>query len=477
MSEIDKKGDEIFRNFNLTEKSDLSRPREYANYLIGQIDLGNLAVGSKLPSVNDLHLKSSLSHANIREALKIMECKGYLSITSGINSCVKRPDLNPYLPVQYEEVFHADYHCKHPKLHTIGIEKLYQKFRIDYSRETPPGQENSISPILINTLLNRYNVLHRQSYHCENLYYTHDYQLLIKSIGLVVKEKGSVVAISAQSDGVLRLALASAGLKMVEVKMDKDGLCTDDLARICLSRKVAAVFLTSKASFPEFIYTTAERVNELFALQKTYQFKIIENDFYAPWLNTLDNLVLELAGDAVDAVIYLWPVSYLLSDISRLMVIAAHSKIIEAVRNKVKAEGKQAYRSIGNATNDLLLRKEFIKVQDLVKSELSVLRAIVLEVFSSSDFWQLAGIESDSGPAFFMKPSEGSFPAGAYQQLRDLGVFVYDPESYNGSALNGIRYDFSFYIGKKNFKITLQKIEKHSRNIVLLSRGMEPVKV
>lgn len=465
---------EIYKGFIFTEQSHISKSRALAHYLIKQIDLRLIAQGSKLASVKNLQAYTSLSNANVNKALRIMQTFGYLIIVSGKLSTVKWPNSEVNLTVDH---FYADFHCKHPKLHVLNIVKLYQKLKLDLSRTIPPGLENSTSTALIETLAKRFNIYNQLFHEPEKFYYTHDYQLLIKSVGLIFKDSAGVVIIPSQTDSLLRMGLASAGLRVLEVGTDDSGFCTDELARICLTEKVDAVFISSKASFPHFLYTTATRIADLFGLQKDYKFKIIENDLYAPWLNNPDNLVLKLAGDALEDVIYLYPVTYLLSEVSRLMVAVSQPETIEMISNKVKAEGLQAYRSIAEATSELLLDKEFDKAEEQVRLELLSFRKLIWEVFSESDFWQINGSDGDSGPGFSLKPIIGNFPADAFDQLSNLGVFVYNPEAYRGSSLDGLRYDFSYYISKKNFKINLQKIERHSRNICLQNRGLKPVKI
>jgi len=467
---------EIYKAFRITEENRDFKARALANYLIDQIIVGNIPVDSKLPSVKDLRTYTKVSLANVGKALHIMQDKGYLLIVSGVLSIAKMSDTGESSALNN---FYADFHIKQPRLHVLKLESHFQKLKIDCGRVLHPRMENSISLALIDTLANRFNARNDLDHNANQFCYTHNYQLLIKAVGLVIKEKPGVIVISAHSDSALRMGLASTGLKVLEVNTDKDGFCVDELAEICLNEKdVAAVFITSKACFPNFAYTTAARIKALFVLQAKHGFKIVENDNYSPWIADHNNLVLQMAGKAMDDVIYLYPISYLLYDISLITVVSANAEIVARITDKVIPEGQQKSRSIADATNELLQDKIFFEVEDMVMSEVSLFRVLILEVFMESGFWQLNNKGDDSGPGLFLQPKKGSFPTDAFIKLSKKGLVVYDPKkAYDGSSRDGLRFDLSFYISKKNFKADLQKIEKQCRNICLLAAGVEPIKI
>lgn len=462
---------EIFKAFRITEETRDFKARALANYLIDQIIVGNIPVDTNLPSVKELRIYTQVSLANVGKALHIMQKNGYLLIISGVLSTVKMPPSIGNAPL---DNFYADFHIKRPRLHVLKLERHFQKLKIDCERAIHPRMENSISLALISTLAYRFNDHNNLNNNAEQFYYTHNYRLLIKAIGLVIKEKPGVVVISAQNDSALRKGLASTGLNVLEVNTDKDGFCVDELAKICLDEIVAAVFITSRARFPDFTYTTAARIKALFVLQAKYKFKVVENDSYSPWLADRNNPVLKMAGDAMEDVIYLYPISYLLYDISLITVVVAHAKIVARIKDKVLAEGQQSSLSIADATNELLQDKLFFEVEEMVMSELSLFRSLILEVFMESGFWRLNEPRDDSGPGLFLQPKEGTFPDDAFIKLSKKGLVVYNPKkAYNGSSRDGLRFDLSFYISRKNFKADLQKIEKQCRNICLLAIGKE----
>lgn len=74
-------------------------------------------------------------------------------------------------------------------------------------------------------------------------------------------------------------ALRLAGAEIVPVRVDKNGLVTDDLERLCQERDVAGVYVTPHHQYPTTVTMSAARRMRLLRLAEEKRFVIIEDDY------------------------------------------------------------------------------------------------------------------------------------------------------------------------------------------------------
>lgn len=465
MIKAEKIHDEIFMNFrfDIGEKAHLSQL--YADYLSGFIRSGHLPVGYQFPTIEFIHAHNDLAYNVINKALFLLTAEGYLKLGRGIKTHVISDHSRLEANVKSKYEVYANFYCQPSNYITKVTERNYYKSKTYHMNNIPPGNENATSPSLIATFSKRFNNMHHQSYTPENIYYSHSYSLLMRSIGKAIISKKGVIVIPKNADGILRSALKFHYLKIIEIDSDEHGIDMIKLAQLCKVHHVCGVFMMSAANFPNCSSTSIDRIRNLFELQEKYHFKVVENNFFEPWLSNQHNQILSMAGNSLESVIYVYPVMYSIKDISQIKVVAAGAKIIEAIRLHVISEGNDAKLCVARAINEALLMPDYNSDRINVRVQLSKAVKIIKDVFNASGFWLKEGINQDSGMALFLKPVKGMFPADAFEQLKKWRIHVYNPKDYNGAAMDGIRLDLTYYLPNKNLREMIIWVESICREI------------
>jgi GntR family transcriptional regulator/MocR family aminotransferase len=106
-------------------------------------------------------------------------------------------------------------------------------------------------------------------------------------------------------------AFQAAGVPVLPVPLDDEGIDVDAVERACRSRKVCAVFLTPHHQFPSTVSLAPERRLRLVELARQFGFAIIEDD-YDHEFRFGSQPLLPMAAYAPDVVIYVGSLSKLL---------------------------------------------------------------------------------------------------------------------------------------------------------------------
>jgi GntR family transcriptional regulator/MocR family aminotransferase len=91
--------------------------------------------------------------------------------------------------------------------------------------------------------------------------------------------RGAVIAVERCGYPPAWEALRLAGAELVPVRVDKNGLVTDELARLCEARDVAAVYVTPHHQYPTTVTMSAARRLRLLRLAEEKRFVILEDDY------------------------------------------------------------------------------------------------------------------------------------------------------------------------------------------------------
>lgn len=465
MSKAIKTFDEIFRNFIFKRSDKRYLIQKYADYLSSYIHSGYLPFGYEFPTVAYLHIHNHLAYHVIHKALWLLSAKGYIKMGRGITThVIFQSDRNGNYR-NFKHQIYADYHCQPPNHLTVKTEKNFLNSKAFHMGHIRPGQENVISPSLIATAEMRFNEMHKLVYERNNFYYTHSYAFMIRSIIKAIYIKKGVMVISKQVDPQFRTALKSLSIKIIEVGSDEQGIDLTALQRICKIHKVCGVFIMSRASFPECNPTSAKRLRELLHLQEQHDFKIVENNFFEPWLIHQHNLLLSMAANPLKSIIYVYPFNYSVKEISEISCVAADAATINLIRMTVITDGKNARLSVAEATSEALLFPDYQLEKTKVRTQLAKAIAIIREVFNGTGYWDTFGISQDSGMAIFLRPMHGFFPSDAFSRLSKMGILIHDPKSYYGCASDGIRLDLTYYISNNNLKEIVVWVEEVCRKM------------
>jgi DNA-binding transcriptional regulator YhcF (GntR family) len=459
--------DEIFRNFICTQENKPFLSELYADYLASYILSGELYPGHLFPSVKELHEQNSLPYHVINEALKLLKSKGLIKTGRGIKTHVSQTKPAVKTNNDASLPLYADCHYLPYCSDTASIIKKYHKTKFYYSSIVPPQQENVISEELIDTLCINFNQLHHKQYTNENFLYVNSCFYLMRAIGRAIWEKNSVIVIPEKASTQLRNALKFEKLNTVTVKSDGEGIDIKDLDLICTQYKVTGVVIMSVANFPDCKAMSEKRISDLFQTQNLYGFKIIENNFYEPWLYNQQNKVLNGASNSLDTIIYIYPLNYFIKDISHLRAVAADTITIQKIKSHLVTHEVEWNYSLARSACSTLLLQEYATTCTNLRAQLHYSITMIRNVFSATNFWDAHGLNQDAGMAFLLRPREGSFPTHAVARLHEYGIQVYHPEIYMGDISQGLRIDLSYYLTSKTLETKVKKLERITRKICM----------
>jgi hypothetical protein len=464
---VDKNWEKVAAIFLKWNRSDLLGQKvadQYVEFLINKLRSGDLPNGTQLPRRSQLYSNNNISYYALDKAFKKMSMEGFLFMRSGQRPIAQYPPKIGHRFVHDVKV-EGNYHCKPIRLHMNKPHKLYQKDKDSYLLNLSPVKENSISYELLDFSAVKYNQLYNSGFLTDNFYYSHDMRCMLQAVLMSVYQPGQVIVIPANTFSELPAILQLLRWEYSEIDTDKEGFNVDALTDLCKQHKVAAVFLMSRANYPTTVHTTEKRIKELFSLREKNDFKIVEIDFFLPWLEQKVNPLLKLAGTSREHVIYLYPHTFLLKELSEVVVVSASAQLRQKIKGNLKLIGAKAFRSIAEAMRNVMGTKEFLLAEQKIATLVQKHKMLLKEVFMASGFWQSEGLVYDAGVAIFLRPLHSTFPKDSYALLKDQGILAVNPEYYSGSSEYGLRFDFSYYIGHHDFEKKIKLVESECRSI------------
>jgi hypothetical protein len=454
----------VFRNFDWSAYPHLSKKEAFAEYLRNMLEAGIISTGTLFPSQKALYEVNDMTYREVKGALHLLRDEGYLLLKTGQLGVGKFPPVNED-DEQSPESIYANHYCKPARFFMSSSHKHYQKLRITNSLLIAPALENGISTDLLDLCTYRYNQFYSATYVQENLYYTHGLRLMLEAVALSVYKPGCTIAIPKNSYAEISRILKFLMIHFIEVETDTDGFNVTALESLCMKYQISAVFLMSRASFPSTIYTSQKRLKQLLSLKDSHNFTIVEVDFFLPWLEVKENPLLKLAGKRSNELIYIYPLTFLLKEVCEIMLVVTGTDLQKKIKASLKHIGAPAYKTIAKSAAQLLVHPDFLRAQKEIAAVVQKHKVILLEVFCADNFWIKQGLSTDAGLALFLRPKYKRFVKDAFNILKAANIYAVDPQCYGGNAEEGIRLDFSNYIGHHDFEKNVKLVEKLCRSI------------
>ena len=440
-----------------------NKTKSFVRDIIEAIVSGILNIGYKMPSIEQLAEISGLSYSTITRVFTALAAQGYLIRINGTNAIVTDP-FRPHLsPDKESTMLHYENYCIGETVLTADLTSLYDRVSKRNRKSTVPSQRNMIYEDLIETCCGYINTGRNGKYQPANIFYLHDYQAMVKAVGMVIKPEDGAVIIPDTASMIIRDALGLSPLNLIELPYGNNKYQIADLTSRCKLQKIAAIYLT-----PYLSYFTAQEADAVIRLQKEYNFKLIIDDRHRPWFYKNTHLMLDTWAEIIDSVISIEPLSYLSEDLSRFNLVAANPQIIKEVRLAAKKNGQQAYFYNAFAANTVLRSKLFKTVSEQVNKEIKELKKLINEIFYEADFWKPQPERLSSTPAMFFSAKHYYFPPCIVQQLKIFSIEIVDPEMYNPGYehLDGIRIEFGSLVGRKNLKLVITSLYKLLKTVV-----------
>ncbi|PTR07628.1 MULTISPECIES: PLP-dependent aminotransferase family protein [unclassified Novosphingobium] len=344
-------------------RSDQATPlyMQLAHALIHEIERGRLQPGSALPSSRELAAELGFNRKTVVTAYEELMAQGWLEAAGRKGTAVakrlprSRPEaIEASPPIGrrpiYRFVSPPDRPIAVPPGRVIKLDEgspdgslfppealarafrtaaLYAARRQQLGYRDPCGSDKLRASLA--TMLREERGLVVDA---ENVCVTRGSQMGIALAARLLARPGAVALAEALTYEPAVAAFQAAGVPVLPVPLDDEGIDVDAVEHACRSRKVCAVFLTPHHQFPSTVSLAPERRLRLVELARQFGFAIIEDD-YDHEFRFGSQPLLPMAAYAPDVVIYVGSLSKLLLPALRVGYIVAPTPVIAAAAHQV----------------------------------------------------------------------------------------------------------------------------------------------
>ena len=391
----------------------------------------------------------------------VTTAKGVVAKVSYVGP-ISDPDTTMYVQ--------ADSQFKTVRRYTYSLNKYFHREQEKHRSKHPPSLQNTNYGPLSLTCCNILNKQQGTNFHYSSSGYCHDARLLHFAVVSILSKKSGAVIIPKQSPH-LKAILSLKNINFFEVGFDEKGLLVDEVKLLCEQYQISAIYLMSRANFPNLLDTSEERIALLFQFKNTYRFTIIENCGLEPWLRDNVNYVLKMADYRMEDIIFISPIIPIIEEIGKQVFIIAHAEMICEINQYVELVSSNKSHSTAYAINEVLLSKVYADTIKELEYAVGQLAALIRKIFRDPGFWELSGIRNEAGTAIYLVPKRGFFKQDVYKKLLELNILVTNPFSYyeEGALILGIRIDVSSLIGMAHAEETLRALDKIFRKLVCVN--------
>jgi DNA-binding transcriptional MocR family regulator len=253
-------------------------------------------------------------------------------------------------------------------------------------------------------------------------------------IGRVLIDPGDTVVLEEPGYFGARTAWRAAGAHLVGVRVDNDGLRTDDLARVVHSRRVKLIYTTPAVQNPTGARLSPERALQLRQVADTRQIPLVEDDYDAELRGATPTYTALKATDEAGQIIYVGTFSKALAPGLRVGYVVAARPLLARIGVAHLVSAFHTATLLQATISELLrngtLERHVRRVRRLYADRLAALDAALRATMPQGAQWQLpaggnalwitlppttdaaavraaarkAGIACDPGAAFFLDP-------------------------------------------------------------------------
>ncbi|WP_298475100.1 PLP-dependent aminotransferase family protein [uncultured Maribacter sp.] len=202
----------------------------------------------------------------------------------------------------------------------------------------------------------------------ENILITRGSQMgIYLSSQLIIKQKDIIVTGETNYISADRTFLHQ-GAEIKRIKVDTNGLCINDLEKLCATTKIKAIYITSHHHHPTTVTLSAERRIAILQLAKKYNFAILEDDYDYDFHYSHSPILPLASHDTNGNVIYLGSICKSVAPVFRVGYMIATKDVINEAATRRKYIDRQ-----GDALLEMTFSK-FIANGDLQRHTNKVLK-------------------------------------------------------------------------------------------------------
>lgn len=297
-------------NIQIDKSSSRSIYLQIADQIIFLIKSGHLAQGTILPSSRSLASALQVHRKTVTAAYESLSNHEWITSIPGKGTFVsdQLPIVEPR-PIADLDTDIASHTCNfdfqsHPillrppisdKIHDlqitdgipderiVPIEEISKNYRSVASSSIHRGLLNYNSPYgLLELREELAKYLHESRgirTSAEHILVTKGSQMAIYLSALLLLSKGGKIAVGETNYMTAEHTFLVAGGRLIRIPVDKDGMDTRALERMCERESIKAVYITSHHHHPTTVTLSAERRMHLLEIAKKHKIAIIEDDY------------------------------------------------------------------------------------------------------------------------------------------------------------------------------------------------------
>ena len=187
-----------------------------------------------------------------------------------------------------------------------------------------------------------------------NVCITRGSQMALYLISHALLQPGDIILMENPGYGRAYDTFKRAGLKIISVDVDEEGVIVDDIEHIMQHTCINAIYLTPRHQFPTTVTLSAKRRQQLVRLVRTYQFYVIEDDYGCEFHFNGPRLFPLYRQLPPEYAVYIGSFSKLLAPAIRIGMMAASEEVIKKVGDLRSLIDVQGDNSMELAILDLI---------------------------------------------------------------------------------------------------------------------------
>ncbi len=188
----------------------------------------------------------------------------------------------------------------------------------------------------------------------ESVLVTRGSQMAIDLVAKTLITPGHVVAVEELGYRPAWAALERAGAELVPLPIDRDGLSTHALERLCETRAVRAVYVTPHHHYPTTVVMSPQRRMGLLELAERFRFAILEDDYDHEFHYDGRPLLPLASADVAGSVVYVGTLSKILAPGLRLGFVVAPPDLVERLARERFVVDRQGDLVLESAVAELM---------------------------------------------------------------------------------------------------------------------------
>lgn len=298
---INFEGDQMLRQWNIKIELDSDNKqvplyKQLADQIQHMIESGILKSGELLPSGREIALQLQISRKTVLSAMEQLVFSGWLENRERVGLFVRNPkELTkrgqqhqsiPQQPVQpavapTPSLIIDDGFPDTQLLPFKSLSSAFRQFFNQAARFQMLGYSNPTGNSKLRSTLAQ-GVCHERGLQAseEQLMLTRGSQQALYLVSHALLHPGDTIVMEAPGYHNARHAFESAGLRVLSIQVDEEGLQTDALSKLLTKEPtIKALYVTPRYQYPTTVTLSAKRRREVADLVNKYNLLVVEDDF------------------------------------------------------------------------------------------------------------------------------------------------------------------------------------------------------